>query len=113
MTGCVLDDLESGRFFPSTIYRVEPQPAMRPNTLAGLPPWSIYAPSPIPRNYSTVCFQSVVRLRAVDTALSAWAPPEADLAPKPYGVYFGWPEPFDPLDQLTSVQHCFPRPPPH
>jgi hypothetical protein len=85
-------------------------------SLAGVPPWVIWPPSPVPRVAGVMLNQPAARNRVTASApLSAdgWGSfdPAASNAGR-NGLVAAWPEPFCPRDQLPGVSQRFPRPPP-
>jgi hypothetical protein len=109
-------DSESDRFVPPPTLLAKPEPAMSSSTVAGLPPWIIFPPSPMPRIAGAVWQPPLVRSRLVASVLSIhddWmAPGPPGSAPGWTGLSPGWPEPFSPVDRLAGVHQRFPRPPP-
>jgi hypothetical protein len=97
-------------------HRVEPGPGAAPRYLAGVPPWTIWPPAPVPRIGGAVVHPSIARSRSIVGLLSIR---EACATDPASGLTFGrpslsaeWPEPFRPLERLADVEQRFPRPPP-
>jgi hypothetical protein len=84
--------------------------------LAGVPPWVIWPPSPVPRVAGALLPPPAARNRlpvSIALAVDGGALPDLiGLLSGRTGLPVTWPEPFCPNDRLPGASQQFPRPPP-
>jgi hypothetical protein len=96
-------------------HRAESVPWASPGTTAGVPPWTTFPASPLPRVGGLLARSPLLRVRPLDiiATRAAWtAEAGPGLNPSLSLGAPGWSEPCQPLERIAGPHQRFPRPPP-